>query len=39
MKIFHKTCKENGIMHNNQKIFDYLHKFEEKEQTKQIKLI
>lgn len=30
MKIFHRTCQENGILHNNDKIFEYLATFEDK---------
>ncbi len=34
MKLFHAKCGENGIVHNNDKIFEYLASFEEK--TRQI---
>ena len=30
MRLFHYTCGQNGIMHNNDEIFAYLHRFEEK---------
>ncbi len=36
MNLFHKTCEENGILHNIDKIFSYLHKFEEKDTIKQL---
>ncbi len=31
MRLFHHTCEENGIMHDNDEIFAYLRRFEEKE--------
>lgn len=31
MKLFHQICEENGIVHNNQEIFEYLSTFEEKQ--------
>lgn len=30
MKLFHKTCSENEIVHSNDEIFRYLQEFEEK---------
>ena len=30
MQLFHQKCSENGILHNNKEIFDYLNSFEEK---------
>lgn len=33
MRLFHQTCEQNGILHNNQKIFEYLSTFEEKTAT------
>lgn len=30
MSFFHQKCEENGILHNNEQIFEYLHLFEEK---------
>lgn len=30
MKLFHQTCRKHGILHNNDQIFEYLHRFEEK---------
>lgn len=39
MRLFHRKCEENGIVHNNEKIFDYLHAFEEKESNKQLSIL
>lgn len=30
MKVFHQICEDNGIVHDNAKIFAYLCSFEEK---------
>lgn len=38
MRLFHQKCSENGILHNNEQIFDYLHKFEEKQAPQQLSL-
>ena len=38
MKLFHRTCEQNGIMHNNDQIFEYLNKFEEKNSAEQLSL-
>lgn len=38
MKLFHKKCEENGIMHNVAQIFEYLYKFEDKNTCVQLKL-
>lgn len=38
MKLFHRKCEENGIVHDNQKIFEYLNTFEEKESVRQLSL-
>lgn len=38
MKLFHQLCEENGIMHDNKKIFEYLNKFEEKHENIQLSL-
>lgn len=38
MRLFHNTCEKNGIMHNNDEIFAYLHKFEEKPSFEQLSL-
>lgn len=31
MRLFHHICEQNGIMHDNDEIFVYLHRFEEKQ--------
>ena len=38
MRLFHQRCSENGIVHNNDQIFEYLHKFEQKETAEQLSL-
>lgn len=38
MKLFHSTCQEHGIMHDNEQIFKYLSTFEEKKKYEQISL-
>lgn len=38
MKLFHHTCGQNGIMHDNDEIFAYLRQFEEKEPFEQLSL-
>ncbi len=38
MRLFHNTCEKNEIMHNNDEIFTYLHKFEEKPPFEQLSL-
>ncbi|MBQ7945077.1 MAG: radical SAM protein [Lachnospiraceae bacterium] len=38
MNLFHQTCGENGIVHNNEQIFTYLHTFEEKQKAQQLSL-
>lgn len=38
MKLFHQTCEEHGIVHNNQELFAYLHEFEEKPKYEQLSL-
>lgn len=38
MQFFHSKCEKNGIVHNNEQIFDYLNTFEEKENFKQLSL-
>lgn len=38
MRIFHQKCSENGIVHNNEQIFQYLQTFEEKEVNRQLSL-
>ena len=36
MKIFHEFCEKNNIVHENNKIFDYLKRFETKKEVKQL---
>lgn len=36
MRLFHAACEANGILHNNDRIFEYLHKFEEKNAAEQL---
>ncbi len=38
MKLFHQKCEENNIMHDNDRIFGYLHTFEEKNSCRQMSL-
>lgn len=38
MRLFHNTCEKNEIMHNNDEIFTYLRKFEEKPPFEQLSL-
>lgn len=38
MKLFHNKCEASGIVHNNDKIFEYLHKFENKQDYRQLTL-
>ena len=38
MRLFHHTCEQNGIMHDNDEIFAYLQRFEEKEPFGQLSL-
>ena len=38
MRLFHHTCETNGIMHDNDAIFAYLHRFEEKNAPQQLTL-
>ena len=36
MHLFHQKCEENGIVHNNDQIFNYLNEFEEKDAGQQL---
>ena len=36
MNLFHQKCEENGIVHNNEQIFNYLNEFEEKDAGQQL---
>lgn len=38
MKLFHQICAENGIVHDNRQIFEYLSTFEEKQNNVQLSL-
>lgn len=38
MRLFHRTCEQNGIMHSNDQIFEYLNRFEEKNAAEQLSL-
>lgn len=38
LKLFHGICEENGIMHDNDEIFGYLNKLEEKGEGEQLSL-
>ena len=38
MGLFHRTCEDNGIMHDNDEIFAYLHDLEEKPPYEQLSL-
>ena len=39
MKLFHRTCEEAGIMHNNDEVFKYLHEFQEKQGGSQLSFL
>ena len=39
MKIFHQLCEDNGIVHDNNRIFEYLWRFEEKSSYIQLNLL
>lgn len=36
MRLFHETCEKNGIVHDNNQIFEYLNTFEQKEKHVQL---
>lgn len=36
MRMFHRSCKKYGIMHNNEEIFSYLYRFEDKREGEQL---
>lgn len=38
MQLFHQTCQDNGIVHDNNQIFDYLKKYENKHENIQLSL-
>lgn len=38
MQLFHQTCQANGIVHDNNQIFDYLKKYKNKHENIQLSL-
>lgn len=38
MELFHQKCGEGGMVHDNERIFRYLHTFEEKNPARQLSL-
>lgn len=38
MQLFHQTCQANGIVHDNNQLFDYLKKYENKHENIQLSL-
>ena len=38
MRLFHQKCGSNGIVHDNGKIFEYLHTYEDKQAGEQLSL-
>lgn len=38
MKLFHQTCSEYGMIHDNEELFRYLSAFEEKQEARQLSL-
>ena len=38
MRLFHETCEQHGILHDNDRIFAYLREFEEKDTGDQLSL-
>lgn len=39
MRLFHQKCSENGIVHDNEQIFNYLSAFEEKQAAEQLSFL
>lgn len=39
MQLFHSTCEQHGILHNNDEIFRYLHTYEKKQEFEQMSLV
>ena len=37
-QLFHRKCEENGILHDQEQIFNYLHFFEEKDDSRQLSI-
>lgn len=38
MRFFRRKCEENGIVHDNDQIFQYLHSFEANNDNKQLSI-
>ncbi len=38
MRMFHQICEKNGIVHDNSRIFEFLQKYEDKEETAQLSM-
>lgn len=38
MRLFHSFCEKNGIVHSNDKIFEYMNRFEDKNAAEQLSL-
>ena len=38
MRMFHQICEKNGIVHDNSRIFEFLQKYEDKEETAQLRM-
>ncbi len=38
MRLFRQRCDESGIIHDNNRIFEYLHTFEQKQEAEQLSL-
>ncbi|MBD5132047.1 MAG: radical SAM protein [Clostridiales bacterium] len=38
MRLYHSTCESYGIVHSNDKVFAYLHEFEQKPKYEQLRL-
>ncbi len=38
MQLFYDMCERYKIVHNNEQIFEYLHKFEDKAENAQLSL-
>lgn len=38
MRLFHQKCEENGIVHSNKQIFEYLYTFQEKDNNRQLNI-
>ena len=34
LQLFHQICDETGMMHDNEQIFEYMHRFEDKQQLR-----